>query len=132
MSRSLIPASVAARINTVLKPNAFATQKAVGNVQSITFHREDPNTGADRAIGPFEVLIKLPGIGGAPVAGGPAGTAVSFVGYQGEFRIERGVIPAFTVHREDRFCLSNGSCGRLISEPVDAAAYTRVPFVIER
>lgn len=135
--RSLVPASVSARIKGTLKPNAFETQMALGHVEQVTFHRDNPTTGADVAFGPVEMLIKLPGIGGAPVAGGPAGTSVSFVGFQGELRARNPLslddpTLKLKVHREDRFCLSNGTCGRVLSEPMDETAFTRVPFIVER
>lgn len=135
--RSLVPAGVAARIKTKIQPNAFETQMALGHVETITFLRERVSDGADMNIGPYEMLIKLPGIGGAAVSGGPQGQTTAFVGYQGEFRArlplsEDDPSLRLTLHREDRFCLANGSCGRLLSEPLDDKGFSRVPFVIER
>lgn len=136
--KSLVSAGVASRIKSKIQPDAFETQMALGHVESITFQRERVSDGADIYIGPYEMLVKLPGIGGAPVTGGPQGQTTTFVGYQGEFRARLPLSEAdpsilLTVHREDRFCLANGTCGRLLSEPMDSGkGFSRVPFLIER
>lgn len=115
----------AARWKDELKPKLFATSKQLGNVQTITFHRDNPNDGSDVAVGPYDVLVVVAG-GGAPQAG--PDQSVSFVGVSGEFRKES----PFLVARGDRFCLSTGACGVITTAPIADIAFLRAPFLIER
>lgn len=122
-----VPPGVVARLRNVILPRAFQTDKDLGNTQVVTFHRDNPNTGADMSVS-YEVLVIIRQ-GGTPIQGGTS-TTVSYVGYTGELQRELGA--EFKVHRDDRFELANGTAGRLTSEPVEDLDRQRVPFVIER
>lgn len=117
--------ATAARWRDTYKPKLFATSKQLGNVQTITFHRDDPNTGNDVVVGPYDVLVVVLS-GGAPQFG--PDQSVSFIGVAGEFRKES----PFAVQRGDRFCLNTGACGSVSSDPIDRGAFISAPFEIER
>lgn len=123
ITRYISPA-FAARWRDDIKPSLFQMSKDLGNVQTITFHR-DATDGSDVAIGPYEVLV-LTAAGGTSQVG--ADGSVSFVGVSGRFRHE----PPFPVQRDDRFCLSTGGCGSIVSDPIVDIAFIEAPFVIER
>lgn len=125
-----VPSGVVARLRNTVLPKAFQTEKDLGNTQAVTFTYDRASDGGEVEVGPFELLVIIQP-GGQNVSGGPV-ASTSSVGYIGEFRADLPSTPPFKVHRDYRFCLDNGTCGRLTSEPVDDIAFTRVPFVIER
>lgn len=128
ITRYISPA-FATRWHDDIKPSLFQMSKDLGNVQTITFHR-DATDGSDVAIGPYEVLVDTGGrIGvgfGSPVVG--ADGAVSYVGVTGWLR----KAAPFSVLRKDRFCLNTGPCGSITSDPLDNGTFISAPFVIER
>jgi hypothetical protein len=124
MTDPYVDAATQALWHTEYLPRLFATAKALGNTQMVTFSRDTP---ADTTIsvGPYECLVKLAS-GGAAASGG--GGTPSYIGVTGEFRVAHEV----PIERGDRFCLAEGPCGVVTTAPIPEIAYKHVPFVIER
>jgi hypothetical protein len=123
MIESYLSTAQATEFKTVTKPRLFATSKAIGNTQSITFHR-DADDGSDIAVGPYDVLITMAGRAAQDQRGQPLASSSLF----GEFRKE----PPFPVHKDDRFCLGDGACGHVETAPIADVAFIRAPFILER
>jgi hypothetical protein len=123
MIDSYLSTAQATEFKTVIKPRLFATSKAIGNTQTVTFHR-DADDGSDIAIGPYSVLVVMTNRAPQDQRGQPLASSTLF----GEFRKE----PPFDVRKDDRFCLTGGACGRVETAPLTDIAFIRAPFVLER
>lgn len=126
ITRYISPA-LAVQWHDDIKPSFFQMRKDLGNVQTITLHRDNPNDGSDVAVGPFEVVI-VTASSATPHVGDDG--SIAFVGVTGEFQSDD---PGFSdIARDDRFCFSNGTCGKVTAGPIEDVAFTRAPFVVER
>jgi len=121
---SYLPQSMSDYVRETVRPRLFATMKALGNTQLLTFQRDESN-GTVQPIGPFWVLVRLGGPSGAASGGN---NAISYAGVTGKLLKEE----PFPVRRDDRFCLEDGSCGVITGSPTATVAYLSAPFVLEQ